>query len=101
MTVGTAYSLIGSPMPVAGPAAADVTDPNASPVPGALNYPVVDGHFTLTWNNGTYLYKGFDSGYGGWVDNNNNTTTPPSFTVGQGFFYNNPGAAFQWKQALP
>lgn len=100
LNLPTGYSLVGSPMPVGGQLSATPT--TGTPVaPGTLNMPVIDGEFMLTWNN-AFVYRGYDSGYGGWVDANNNPVTPPpSIAVGQGLFFYNPGAAVPWLQALP
>lgn len=99
LTLPTGYSMVGSPLPVGGALSSTVT--TGVPVaPGTLNMPVIDGEFMLAWN-GAYVYRGYDSGYGGWVDANNATVAAPSIAVGQGFFFYNPGAPAQWLQALP
>lgn len=99
LSLANGYNLVGSPMPIGGTPSATPT--MGVPVaPNALNMPVIDGMFMLTWANGGYVYRGYDSGYGGWVDNNNVTAAPPTLSVGQGFFYYNPGTAAPWLQAL-
>ncbi len=83
------FSLVGSVLPVAG---ANIT---AAPV----SLPAIDASIVSTFNGIAYTTKTLDTG--DWYDVNFNITTPPSYTVGQGFFFFNPGATAQWKQYLP
>jgi len=91
MALPSGYSLVGSPLP----ASASVI--TAAPV----SVPQVDGMAILTWNGTAYTYRSYDSGFGGWIDINFNPATAPSYTVGQGFFYLNPGSSVNWNQSLP
>jgi hypothetical protein len=88
------FSMIGSPLP------ANVTDVSAAPV----SLPKIDSMQVLTWNNATskYVYSSFDSTLGGWIDANLSPITAPSYSIGQGFFFFNPGTtAASWNQSLP
>jgi len=85
------YSLVGSALPAA---VAGITN-------APVSLPVPDGNVILTWGGKAYVYTGFDSGFGGWVDANSNPSTPPAYAIGQGFFYLNNGPALTWKQSLP
>jgi hypothetical protein len=85
------YSLIGSALPASVPSITNAP----------VSLPVIDGMVILTWSGKNYIYTGFDSGFGGWVDANNNATTPPAYKIGQGFFFLNNSAATTWKQSLP
>jgi hypothetical protein len=91
LTLPVGYSLIGSPLP------ATVTAITNAPV----SLPVIDGLQILTWNGSGYVYSSFDSGFGGWIDSASNPKLPPSYTIGQGFFFFNPGAQTTWNQSLP
>ena len=85
------YSLAGSPMPVGGAI-------TASPV----KLPLIDGMVVLQWNGVGYVYSGFDSGFGGWIDSGFSPVPEPVYTVASGFFYFNPGAtSTNWSQSLP
>jgi hypothetical protein len=90
LPIPSGYSMVGSVVPVAG----SVTNP-------VVNMPVVDGFYMLQWNGTTYVYTGFDSGSGGWIDANFNPAAVPSLKIGEGFFYNNPDVPTTWKQSLP
>lgn len=85
------YSLVGSVLP------ASATAITASPV----KLPLVDGSAILQWNGSAYVYSSYDTGFGGWIDSSFNPTTEPGYTVGDGFFFFNPGTPVGWQQALP
>jgi hypothetical protein len=87
------YSLVGSLLPVS------VTNFTSAPV----NLPIIDGMQILTWTNGGYAYDyaSYDSGFGGWVGKDFSLRPAPSYSIGQGFFFFNPGAATNWEQSLP
>ena len=86
------YSLIGSPLP------ATVAQITNAPV----SLPVLDGMLILQWDGSNYVQTGFDSGFGGWVAADGHTpNVAPSYRVGQGFFFFNPGPAKTWQQSLP
>jgi len=86
------YSLIGSPLPAT---VAQITNPPVS-------LPVIDGMLILSWNGSKYVQTGFDSGFGGWVAADGVTpSVAPPYSIGQGFFFFNPGAATTWTQSLP
>jgi hypothetical protein len=85
------YSLIGSALP------ATVTAITNAPV----SLPIIDGMAILTWSGKNYIYTGYDSTFGGWVDANSAPSTPPAYSIGQGFFFLNTGTAATWSQSLP
>jgi len=85
------YSLVGSASPA--------TVPSITNAPASL--PVIDGMVLLTWGGKSYVYTGFDSGFGGWVDANSAPSAAPPYKIGQGFFFLNNGAPTTWKQSLP
>jgi hypothetical protein len=85
------YSLLGSMVP------ATVTNVTSAPV----SLPLIDGMIILTWNGSGYVYHGFDSGFGGWVDANLSPAPAPSYSLGEGFFIFNPGPTATWVQSLP
>jgi hypothetical protein len=83
------FSLVGSVMPVA------ATDITAAPV----SLPAIDACIVSTFNGVAYDTRTLDTGV--WYDNAFNAVAAPSYTVGKGFFYFNPGATAPWKQSLP
>jgi len=86
--------MIGSPLP------ANVTNISSAPV----SLPLIDSMQVLTWNNATskYAYSSFDSTLGGWIDANLSPITAPGYSIGQGFFFFNPGnQVAHWNQSLP
>jgi len=85
------YSLLGSPLP------ANVADISAAPV----SLPLINSLQILTWNGSGYVYSSYDTGFGGWIDANFAPKTAPGYSIGQGFFFFNPGAPSAWKQSLP
>jgi len=88
------FSMIGSPLP------ANVTNISSAPV----SLPLIDSMQVLTWNNATskYAYSSFDSTLGGWIDANLSPITAPGYSIGQGFFFFNPGnQVAHWNQSLP
>jgi hypothetical protein len=93
LSLPSGYSMIGSAIP------ATVTAITNAPV----SLPVLDGMVILTWDSTAqkYVQTGFDSGFGGWVKADNSATVAPPYTIGQGFFFLNPGAATTWNQSLP
>ena len=91
LTLPSGYSLVGSVLPVAGSAI------TAAPV----GLPLIDGSVILKWNGSSYDYSSYDTGFGGWIDFNSNPAAEPGYTVGQAFFYFNPGASAPWAQSLP
>jgi hypothetical protein len=82
--IGTALSLLGSKVPVAGPQ------------PGSTVGN--DGDSIFTWDAvaGTWVTSGFIGGFG-WDSANVNG---PALNVGEGFFYQNTGAALNWITTL-
>ena len=76
------YSMVGSTLPAS---AAAIT---AAPV----QLPLIDGMVILQWNGASYVYSSYDTGYGGWIDANLAPKAEPGYTVGQGFFFLNPGS---------
>jgi hypothetical protein len=90
MTLPAGYSLVGSVMPVAG---ANIT---ANPI----NLPTPDACIISSYNGVAYdtrLLDGTD-----WLSLPSfSVTTVPGYTVGQGFFFFNPGASITWQQSLP
>jgi len=93
LTLTPGYNLIGSPLP------ATVGAITNAPV----SLPILDGMIILQWTGKAYKQTGFDSSFGGWVGADGQTASlPPPYTIGQGFFINNPLTvnAF-WKQSLP
>jgi hypothetical protein len=92
LTLGTGYSLVGSPLP------ANVTTITNTPV----NLPIIDGMLILTWNGTKYTQTGYDTSFGGWVAADGTTASvAPPYAIGQGFFLFNPGAPQAWNQSLP
>jgi hypothetical protein len=92
LSLPAGYSLIGSPLP------ANVTDISAAPV----SLPKIDSMQVLTWNGSGYVYTAYDSGFGGWIDANFTAKAAPAYSIGQGFFFYNPGqTAASWPQSLP
>lgn len=85
------YSLVGSPLPVG-----NATNITSAPV----NLPLVDGMQILTWNGSAYVYSSYDSGFGGWINIAQQPKAPPGYSIGQAFFYYNPGVATNWVQSL-
>jgi hypothetical protein len=85
------YALVGSALPAS---ASQIT---AAPV----RLPLIDGSVILQWNGVGYVYKSYDSGFGGWIDSSFTPTTEPGYTLGDGFFFFNPGSAAAWQQWLP
>ena len=85
------YSLVGSPLP------ADVYPIEAAPV----SLPLIEGMQNLWWQGLDYDFDTWDSGFGGWVGCGFLPTKPPGYSVGQGFFFYNPGPAAGWSEALP
>jgi hypothetical protein len=94
LALPSGYSLIGSAVPA--------TVPAITTAPVSL--PILDGMQILSWDSAAskYVQTGFDSGFGGWVQADGSTpTVAPPYTIGEGFFFLNPGAATTWDQALP
>jgi len=92
LSLAPGYSLVGSPLP------ANVTDISAAPV----SLPKIDSMQVLTWDGAKYVYTAYDSGFGGWIDANFQAKAAPSYSIGQGFFFYNPGqTAASWSQSLP
>lgn len=91
LSLPSGYSLVGSVLPVAGAAI------TAAPV----NLPLIDTSVILKWTGTAYQYYSYDTGFGGWIDAGQNPTVEPGYTVGQGFFFFNPGAPTPWTQSLP
>jgi hypothetical protein len=92
LSLPSGYSLVGSPLP------ANVTTITNTPV----SLPVIDSMLILTWNGSKYTQTGFDSTFGGWVGADGTTpSVAPPYSIGQGFFFFNPGPTAQWKQSLP
>jgi len=94
INLASGYNLVGSAIP------ATVAAITNSPV----KLPVIDGMIILEWDatKQKYTQTGFDSGFGGWVGADGSTASvAPPYSIGQGFFLFNPGAAQAWKQSLP
>ena len=91
ITLNSGYNLVGSAVP------ATVTDITAAPV----SLPLIDGMVLLQWAGSAYVYSSYDTGFGGWIDAGYNPKAAPGYSVGSGFFINNPGAPAAWKQYLP
>jgi hypothetical protein len=91
VVTGPGFRLVGSKIPYGGAVS------NAS-----FNLPIQDNMQVLEWNGSTgYITSGYDSGFGGWIDDSFNNIAPPTIDAGQGFFYNNPSATVNWIQSLP
>jgi hypothetical protein len=89
------YSLTGSGLPVAG-----------SLTNSIFNLPLVDDAVILLWAGSGYATYNYVPEFAGadgnpWQDASGNEVAPPTVTVGQGFFYQNPGASVTWSQTLP
>jgi hypothetical protein len=54
----------------------------------------------LTWSGSDYIYSSFDPSFGGWIGPDFLPNPAPSYEIGQGFFFFNPGDA-AWRQSLP
>ena len=95
LAIAPGYSLLGSPLP------ANVSDIILAPV----SLPRIDGMVVLSWDNAQrtplYSFSIFDSTLG-WYDYSFHVTSPPSYAIGQGFFFYNPfGFPVVWVQSLP
>ena len=88
MSLPPGFSLIGSPMPVGG----TVTN-------STFNLPTPDACIVSKFAGGVYDTRTLDTG--DWIDSNFAITSVPSISVGQGFFYYNPGSSTNWVQTLP
>ncbi len=82
--IGTGLSLLGSKVPVAGPA------------PGSTVGNDTDSIFTWDATAGTWVTSGFIGGFG-W---DSASVNGPVIGVAQGFFYQNTGAALNWITTL-
>jgi len=94
LSLAAGYSMVGSPLP------ANVTNISTAPI----SLPLIDSMQVLTWDNAgsKYVYHGFDSTLGGWLDQALGSIPAPSYSIGQGFFFFNPGTtAASWNQSLP
>jgi hypothetical protein len=93
LSLSPGYSMIGSPLPAT---VNQITNPPVS-------VPVIDGMQLLEWSGTHYLTTGFDSGFGGWVGADGQTpSVAPPYSIGQGFFLNNPSASpYSWCPHLP
>jgi hypothetical protein len=89
MSLPPGFSLIGSVLPVSG---ANIT---AAPV----GLPAIDACIVSSFNGVAYDTRTLDTG--DWYNNAFQIVPAPSYTVGQGFFFFNPGAATPWAQSLP
>jgi hypothetical protein len=90
MSLPSGYSLIGSPMPVSG------ANIGAAPV----SLPVPDACIISSFNGIAYDTRTLDGA--DWLSLPSfAVTTAPGYTVGQGFFFFNPGSAVNWNQTLP
>jgi hypothetical protein len=85
------YSLVGSALP------ANVTNISSAPV----SLPLIASMQVLTWSGSAYVYSSYDPAFGGWIDQNFAAKTAPTYSIGQGFFFFNPGTATTWSQSLP
>ncbi|MCO5051836.1 MAG: hypothetical protein M9920_05990 [Verrucomicrobiae bacterium] len=81
-TLGSGLSLVGSKIPVAGPA----------PGSSVGN----DGDSVFTWSGNSWNSFEYIGGFG-WTSDDENG---PSVGVAEGFFYNNTGAALTWSTTL-
>ncbi len=83
------YSLVGSVLPVAGAA-------TAAPV----GVPAIDACIIVTFDGIAYDSRYLDTG--AWLKSSDDSpTSDHNLTVGQGFFYFNPGLAAPWTHTLP
>ena len=90
VTVPAGYSLLANPL------SAGVTN-GANEIMAPI-----DSEQILTWNGTGFNYVSYDSGFGGWIDANFTAKAAPSYSIGQGFFFYNPGqTAISWNQSLP
>ncbi|TAL02252.1 MAG: hypothetical protein EPO07_07555 [Verrucomicrobia bacterium] len=92
--IASGNQLIGSPLPVGGA----VTN-------SGWSFPTVDGTSVSKWVGAAFDVWIYDGSLGitpdGWyADDGVTPKAAPSFTVGEGFFFNAPAPA-QWKQSLP
>lgn len=91
ISLPSGYSLLGSLLP------ATVTNITSAPV----SLPIIDGMQILTWTGTGYDYSSYDSGFGGWIGSDFSPKPAPAYTVGQGFFFYNPGPPSTWEQFAP
>jgi len=97
LALAPGYSMVGSPLPAA------VTDITTSPV----NLPKVPSEAVLTWNGSGYTTATYNPAFNpppgsGWVDANLAPIAAPSYSIGEGFFFQNPNnTAINWVQSLP
>lgn len=87
MSLPPGYSLVGSPLP------ADANPIEAAPV----RLPVFDGIQFSEWRGYNFEYYAWDTGL--WISSWE-YTVPPRYTIGEGFFFWNPGPATNWLQIL-
>jgi len=90
LNLPSGFALIGSPLP------ASVTNIASPPI----SLPLIPSMQVLTWSGSDYIYSSFDPSFGGWIDPDFLPNPPPSYEIGQGFFFFNPGDA-AWRQSLP
>jgi hypothetical protein len=91
LSLPAGYSLVGSALP------ATVTNITSAPV----SLPAITGMQVLAWTGSGYDSRLYDPTTIGWQDLNGNAKTAPTYTIGEGFFFFNPGSATTWPQSLP
>jgi len=122
-TIGGGNSLLGSALAVAGDntgatSSFDKLQIALSPLNGGPAPGTMDSFFVYTWNGGGYdtAYYEDDFTFGnaagnpngptnGWANNGNGDAStaavlPPVIPIGHGFFINNQGASYTWKQTI-
>jgi hypothetical protein len=92
VTIPPGNQLLASRLPVGG----SVTN-------AAWNFPMPDGLYVSKWNGGGFNTSYHEAGVSptDWAADSGGSPpyTPPSFNVGEGFFYNAPSTV-QWSQSL-
>jgi len=66
-----------------------------------VSLPLIPSLQILTWSGSGYIYSSYDPSFNGWIDANFASKTAPSYSIGQGFFFFNPGVTATWNQSLP
>jgi hypothetical protein len=95
INLAAGYSLVGSPLPYGG----DITN-------SLINLNLVTGATILIYNGTGYSQYQYAPGFNDagtvFIDPDTQNDKPdPILSVGQGFFYQNPGSAVTWAQVYP
>jgi hypothetical protein len=90
LSLPSGFALLGSPLP------ANVTNIALPPI----SLPLFASMQVLTWSGSGFVYSSYDPSFGGWVDADFKPKPPPSYEIGQAFFFFNPGDG-AWRQSLP